>query len=200
MVIDPQLDRRVVLVTDGATGIGAAIVRAFAAQGARVAVHYLAEDLTAPDEVTWKHKTPAADKAEQLADELDTPAVAIAANLFEPSEIERLFNTVETQLGPVDVLVNNAAHCESPDTIDTITASGLERHYRVNAIAPAVLIRELAHRVRRGRRSNGDTGSTEPTLACLNCVDRRVSRCSTSPDLPQSAGGHVCAPSALISG
>ncbi|MEV4382184.1 hypothetical protein AB0J58_35375, partial [Streptosporangium sp. NPDC049644] len=31
----------------------------------------------------------------------------------------------------------NAAHCESPDTIDTLTRGSLERHYRVNAIAPA---------------------------------------------------------------
>jgi 3-oxoacyl-[acyl-carrier protein] reductase len=45
------------------------------------------------------------------------------------------------------VLVNNAAHCENPDGIDDLTADGLERNYRVNAIAPALLTSELARRV-----------------------------------------------------
>lgn len=136
------------LVTGGAGGIGAAIVRAFAAQQAHVAVHYLAENPAAPAEITWQHRTPAADAARRLVDELDTTAAVVAADLSEPSGPEQLLNDVEAQLGPVDVLVNNAAHCESPDTIEAATAAGLERHYRVNAIAPALLIRELARRAR----------------------------------------------------
>jgi 3-oxoacyl-[acyl-carrier protein] reductase len=60
-------------------------------------------------------------------------AIALAADLAVPGAAASLFDEVEQRLGPVDVLVNNAAHCESPDTVD-----GLERHYRVNAIAPAV--------------------------------------------------------------
>ncbi|MHA6799697.1 SDR family NAD(P)-dependent oxidoreductase [Bounagaea algeriensis] len=149
-MIDPRLDRCVVLVTGGAGGIGAAIVRAFAAQQAHVAVHYLAEDASAPAEVAWQHRTPAAEDARRLVDELDTTAAVVAADLSEPSGPEQLLDDVEARLGPVDVLVNNAAHCESPDTIDAVTAAGLERHYRVNAIAPALLIRELARRARPG--------------------------------------------------
>lgn len=147
-MIDPRLDGRVVLVTGGAAGIGAAIARAFAAQQAHVAVHYLAEDPSTPSDVTWQHRTPAAADARRLVDELDTTAAVVAADLSEPSGIEQLFDDVETRLGPVDVLVNNAAHCESPDTIDAVTAAGLERHYRVNAIAPALSIGELARRAR----------------------------------------------------
>lgn len=41
-MIDPGLEGKTVLVTGGAMNIGAAISRAFAAQGARVAVHYVA--------------------------------------------------------------------------------------------------------------------------------------------------------------
>nr|WP_246562001.1 SDR family oxidoreductase [Streptomyces roseirectus] len=48
--------------------------------------------------------------------------------------------------GPVDVLVNNAEHCETPDDLESLTAESLERHYRVNAIAPALLIAEVARR------------------------------------------------------
>jgi 3-oxoacyl-[acyl-carrier protein] reductase len=42
--------------------------------------------------------------------------------------------------------VNNAAHCESPDDFLTATAGGLDRHFAVNAQAPALLMREFARR------------------------------------------------------
>ncbi len=144
-MIDPQLDGRVVLVTGGAGGIGAAIVAAFAAQGARVAVHYLQTEPAAEGGATREHRTPVAETARRVADELDA-AVAVEADLSEPAAVTGLFDEVEAQLGAVDVLVNNAAHCESPDTIDALSSAGLERHYRVNAIAPALLTGELARR------------------------------------------------------
>ncbi|MFG2611157.1 SDR family NAD(P)-dependent oxidoreductase [Streptomyces anulatus] len=78
-----------------------------------------------------------------------TPSVA--AGFSAPDAADRLFDDVEARLGPVDVLVNNAAHCESPDTVDALTAAGLERHYRVNVTAPALLTSALAHRARDGR-------------------------------------------------
>ncbi|MFF5991543.1 SDR family NAD(P)-dependent oxidoreductase [Prauserella flavalba] len=145
-MIDTGLSQKVVLVTGGSGGIGEAISRAFAAQGARVAVHHHPGE----DEARWTHVTPPVEAAHRLAGELDG-AVAVAADLAEPDAATRLIDDVEARLGPVDVLVNNAAHCESPDTVDALTAGGLERHYRVNAIAPALLISELARRQQRGR-------------------------------------------------
>ncbi|MFI7672535.1 SDR family NAD(P)-dependent oxidoreductase [Actinophytocola sp. NPDC049390] len=137
-MVDAGLAGRTVLVTGGAGGIGAAISRAFAREGARVVVHYLAEQPSAPDGVSWEHAVPGG--ATALAAELG--GVAVSADLAAPDAAATLFDAA----GPVDVLVNNAAHCESPDTVDALTAGGLERHYRVNAIAPALLTAELARR------------------------------------------------------
>lgn len=53
---------------------------------------------------------------------------------------------MEEVLGPVDILVNNAAHCESPDSALDLSEAGLARHYRVNAVLPVALIGELARR------------------------------------------------------
>jgi 3-oxoacyl-[acyl-carrier protein] reductase len=137
-VADTGLTGRTVVVTGGAGGIGAAISRAFAAEGARVVIHHLAEPPAAPDGVSWEHTLPAG--AAELAAELG--GVAVGGDLAAPDAATRLFDVA----GPVDVLVNNAAHCESPDTVDTLTQDSLDRHYRVNAIAPALLVAELARR------------------------------------------------------
>ncbi|MDX3385170.1 SDR family oxidoreductase [Streptomyces niveiscabiei] len=141
-MIDTRLTGKNVLVTGGAGNIGAAISRAFAAQGARVAVHHLPEDPPAPDGVSWAHVTPGAAAAEALARELGNGSFATGADLSHPDDLPRLLDAT----GPVDVLVNNAAHCETPDDAGTLTAASLERHYRVNTIAPALLIAEVARR------------------------------------------------------
>ena len=70
----------------------------------------------------------------------------LAARAGEEVSRRELIDAVVARAGSVDVLVNNAAHCEAPDTIDELSHGSLERHYRVNAIAPALLIAEVARR------------------------------------------------------
>lgn len=133
-------------MTGGAGGIGAAIAEAFSVQGSNLAVHYLAGDSAAPAGTQWEHYTRAAESAERFVQDLPTSAIAVEADLSDSAAITQLLDNVEARLGPVEVLVNNAAHCESPDTIDAVSSDGLQRHYRVNAIAPALLTGELARR------------------------------------------------------
>lgn len=77
-MIDPRLRGKVVLVTGATSGIGQAIARAFDAEGARVAVHYLADPPAAPAGVTWEHVTPAGSVAEELTASLsDATAVPL---------------------------------------------------------------------------------------------------------------------------
>jgi 3-oxoacyl-[acyl-carrier protein] reductase len=83
--VETGLAGKRVLVTGGGGGIGSACVRAFAAERARVAVHYRTS----------------ADRAEELARE--TGGVALQADLTVEDEVERLFETAERELGGVDV-------------------------------------------------------------------------------------------------
>lgn len=141
-VIDPKLSGKTVLVTGGGTNIGAAISRAFAAQGARVAVHYV-NSATAG---SLEHEPASADRVGSFVDSLPG-AVAVEADFLEPGAAEHLVDQVVERLGPIDVLVNNAAHADESDTFDLVNETGLERTFRVNTVTPAMLIAEVARRL-----------------------------------------------------
>jgi 3-oxoacyl-[acyl-carrier protein] reductase len=85
-----SLDGKVALVTGGSRGIGAAICRELGRAGARVAVNYRSGK----------------DAAEAVAGEIG--GIAVQGNVADPEEAKRLVETVEAELGDVDVLVNNA--------------------------------------------------------------------------------------------
>lgn len=87
-------DKRV-LVTGGNSGLGAAMVRAFGAAGAKVAVNYV----THPEE------------AEALVAELKKAgreAIAISADVSDAAAVEAMFATLDATWGGIDVLINNA--------------------------------------------------------------------------------------------
>lgn len=84
------------LVTGAGQGIGRQIGLAFAAEGAHVAFHYHAS-------------AEGAAAAVKEAQALGLHAAAVGADLADPDAAARLVETTEAALGPVDVLVNNAA-------------------------------------------------------------------------------------------
>jgi 3-oxoacyl-[acyl-carrier protein] reductase len=152
-VIDTRLAGKAVLITGGNSGIGAATVRAFAAQGASLVLHYL-EAATPPlDPATRiEHTQLGRPAADTLAHEITAAGgicVPLAADLSDAAAVLRLFDEAEEQVGAVEVLINNAAHCETPDTILQVSHGTIDRHFAVNTRAPALLIQEFAHRYKQ---------------------------------------------------
>jgi len=93
--MDLKLTGRRVLVTGGNSGLGAAMVRAFAAEGARVAINYVVHP----------------EAAQSLADEIRGRApdvLTLAADVSQPDAVAALFQQLDTSWGGVDILVNNA--------------------------------------------------------------------------------------------
>jgi 3-oxoacyl-[acyl-carrier protein] reductase len=170
-MIDPQLQGKVVLITgaNNPRGIGAATARAFAHQGANLFLTYLrippeaygisakeATQATTPGMPLYhglRTYSAAAVVAEILAE--GGKAAALEVDLTDPAQIPYLFDQVEQTFGPVDVLVNNAAHYEEPDTIFTTTAASLDRTFAVNTRTTVLMIAEY---VRRYRQRQGQEG------------------------------------------
>lgn len=150
-MIDPQLASRTVLVTGGNSGIGAATVKAFAAQGARVVLHFLDAPVVG---LNYGHTVLGRERAEAIRKEVAEAGGRIDlvdGDLLDSHTPARLFD----RAGDVDVLVNNAAHCEVPDSVSDVTAESLDRHFAVNARATALLMAEFTRRYRARGASDG---------------------------------------------
>ncbi len=180
-MIDPGLRGKAVLVTGGNNphGIGAATARAFAAVGAKVFIHYwrAREPVTAgaeagaPGEAFYRaHQVKSGDDVAQAILDGGGFAEAWEGDLADPATVPEMFDRATRAIGPVDVLVNNAAFCQ-PDTflpsaqlgknpravdgfpLETATAATHDRHFAVNSRAISVAIAEFARRhVERGAR------------------------------------------------
>jgi NAD(P)-dependent dehydrogenase (short-subunit alcohol dehydrogenase family) len=117
-----RLDGKVAVVTGGNRGLGHAFARALADGGARVVI-------AARDEP----------RSEQVASELG--ATAVTTDITDTASVSAMLDTVTAQLGPVDVLVNNAGVCfyapalEVPDeewrAVWDVNVDGLWRCCRV---------------------------------------------------------------------
>lgn len=90
-----DLDGKAILVTGASTGIGAALVRAFAAQGAIVAIHYNAS------------KQPAADLLTEIT-AVGGKGILLQGDVSADGVTERVVEEAATQFGRLDGLINNA--------------------------------------------------------------------------------------------
>lgn len=160
-MIDTGLRDKVVLITGGNHGIGASTARAFAAQGASVFITYLRlsprnyginpdEARTASEPGLPLYHAAQTRSADEVVGEIRRGGGRVESwetDLADAGTIPELFDRAEEMLGPVTILVNNAAYCaRPPDTIFSTSGRSIDKHFAVNTRAVVLLMAELVHR------------------------------------------------------
>jgi NAD(P)-dependent dehydrogenase (short-subunit alcohol dehydrogenase family) len=133
-----SLKGKVALVTGGSRGIGAAVAKRLAGDGAAVAVNYRSN----------------ADKARALVEEITRAggeAVAIEADVAEPEQIGRLVDEAAERLKGLDILVSNAG-IEHFGALETITPEDFDRIYHTNVRGQLFAAQHAARHLTEGGR------------------------------------------------
>jgi hypothetical protein len=118
-----KLAGRVALVTGGDSGIGRAVAIAYAREGADVCITYFNEHDDAR-------------KTTELIERAGRRALAIAGDLTDRDHCQHVVQRTITELGHLDILVNNAAFQMEADDLAKIPMEQIEQSFRTNILAP----------------------------------------------------------------
>ena len=114
-----RLKGKVALITGGDSGIGRAIARAMAREGAKIAIAYLEEHTDAEDTV-------------KLVEEEGSTAIKFAGDIGDEDFCREVIDGTVKEYGGLDILVNNAAEQHEIDDIAKIDRKQIERTFRTN--------------------------------------------------------------------
>lgn len=123
-----KLDGKIALVTGASKGIGAGIAKAFGEAGATVIVNYSSSEKEAVKVVS-----------QILAN--GGNAIALQADMSNPSDIVKLFETVKSNYGKLDILVNNAGVAVF-EMIDNLTEDAFHKQFNLNVLGYLIAVRE----------------------------------------------------------
>ncbi|HZG69095.1 MAG TPA: SDR family NAD(P)-dependent oxidoreductase, partial [Herpetosiphonaceae bacterium] len=140
---DPQhrpsgkLDGKVALITGGDSGIGRAVAILFAKEGADVAISYLNE-----------HED--AEETKRQVEQEGRRCLLLAGDIGDEGFCRQAVQRTVSELGGLDVLVNNAAEQHPQDSIEQISAEQLERTFRTNIFAMFYLVKAAMPHLKQG--------------------------------------------------
>ena len=142
------MEARKIIITGGATRIGAAIAKKFSGPNKEIIIHYN------------KSKS----KAESLKKELQkkgTKIYLIKGDLSKETDVIKIVNFAKLKLKYFDCLINNASLFEN-DKLENFTTKSWGKHLRTNLRTPALLSKEFAKNI-KGKSNN-----------IINIIDQRV--------------------------
>jgi NAD(P)-dependent dehydrogenase (short-subunit alcohol dehydrogenase family) len=121
-----KLNGKVALITGADSGIGRAVAIAYAREGADIVISYLNEDEDAAETARW-------------VEDAGRRALVIAGDITSEEHCITLVNRTVSELGGIDILVNNAAFQRTYSSITDITAEEWDETFRTNIYAPFYL-------------------------------------------------------------
>ena len=142
------MEARKIIITGGATRMGATIARKLSGPNKEILIHYNKSKL----------------KAEKLKKELSkkgTKVYLVKGDLSKETDIKKIIKFAKSKLKFFDCLVNNASLFEN-DKLENFSLDSWSKHLRTNLRAPALLTKEFAKNV-KGKNNN-----------IINIIDQRV--------------------------
>jgi 3-oxoacyl-[acyl-carrier protein] reductase len=136
-----DLKDKTVLITGASTGIGAAAARAFAKEGARIAVHYNAS-------------RDAAEKVAADVRSLGGDALLVGGDVTQASNVRRIVAETLAAFGRIDVLINNAGGLVARTRIEDYTEAFLRQVLDLNVVQVALFMHEVIPAMRRQKKGN----------------------------------------------
>jgi NAD(P)-dependent dehydrogenase (short-subunit alcohol dehydrogenase family) len=122
---------KVLLITGGSRGIGAATARLASAEGYSVAINYVGEK----------------NAAEALVKELGAKAVAVQGNVAKLNDVERMFSETENALGPITHVVNSAGITGKSSRLDACDPQVIVDTIAINLTGNIFVCREAVKRM-----------------------------------------------------
>jgi len=135
---------KVLLVTGGSRGIGAATALLAAQNGWSVAVNYTANSLAA-DEVVRQIRASGGQ------------AMSVQADVADEAQVLRMFEHIDAKLGRLSGLVNNAGVVDVPARVDEMSVARWKRMFDINVIGSLICAREAVRRM--STQHGGEGGS-----------------------------------------
>jgi NAD(P)-dependent dehydrogenase (short-subunit alcohol dehydrogenase family) len=135
-------ERRVILITGGSRGIGAATARMAAARGYDVAI-------------SFRSNEQAADEVVEACAAFGADAIAVRAEMAEEDDVIALFDETVEELGAISAFVNNAGTLHRASRLDEFTVDRLTEVVQVNVVGAFLAAREA---VRRMSTRHGGSG------------------------------------------
>lgn len=145
------MENKIVLVTGGAKGIGAACVKVFAEEGAKVVLNYKSSR----------------DEAENILRKFPENILLVQGDMSEEKDIKKVFDEAEKKWGKVNILVNNAGIVDRKKSPELLGETFMEV-LKVNTVGPYLVTREFAIRLGKGKGVVVNMGSMRafvPTVA-----------------------------------
>ena len=127
---------KVSLVTGAGRRIGRALALALGDTGCRVAVHY-------------NRSKQDANETASLIIAMGKEAITVKADLEDPTQVEALAAHVNEQLGPIEIMVNNASVFDKAG-LKEVSAEELDRHFAINVRAPFLLAKSMNEQLATG--------------------------------------------------
>lgn len=154
---------KVVLVTGSSKGIGKATIIEFASKGYNVVINYC------------KSKTKAEELKKYVENEFKIKALCIKADVSNETEVKNMIDTIISEFGRIDVLVNNAGIVYDRN-FDEITIDEFKRTLEVNVLGAFIVAREVSKYMKNGGSIVNVSSTNGTKTISPECLDYNISK------------------------